>query len=164
MVPGQNQFQFGSISKHQIFAPGVLMSKRNILIACEYSGIVRTAFEKEGYYPWSCDLLPSEIPSKRHYQGDVRNFVKENGLYWDLVIAFPPCTHLAVSGARYFKNKISEQKEALEFVQWFMNLKTEHVAIENPVGVISSKIRKPDQIIQPFQFGHPESKKKPVYG
>jgi len=126
----------------------------NILVACEYSGIVRSAFAVLGHNAWSCDLLPTEIPGQ-HYQGDVRNLLKEK---WDLMIAHPPCTHLAVSGARWFKEKQTEQAEALEFVRLLMNAPIEHIAIENPISVISSRIRKPDQIIQPWQFGHGETK------
>jgi site-specific DNA-cytosine methylase len=125
-----------------------------VLVACEFSGIVRTAFEKFGHDTWSCDLLPTEIPGQ-HYQGDVRDLLNEQ---WDLMIAHPPCTHLAVSGARWFKNKINEQEEALEFVRLLMNAPIEHIAIENPISIISSRIRKPDQIIQPWQFGHGETK------
>ena len=126
----------------------------NILVACEYSGIVRSAFAALGHNAWSCDLLPTEIPGQ-HYQGDVRDLLKEK---WDLMIAHPPCTHLAVSGARYFYRKQAEQAEALEFVRLLMNAPIEHIAIENPISVISSRIRKPDQIIQPWQFGHGETK------
>lgn len=126
----------------------------NILVACEYSGIVRQAFAALGHNAWSCDLLPTEIPGQ-HYQGDVRDLLKEQ---WDLMIAHPPCTHLAVSGARYFYRKQAEQAEALEFVRLLMNAPIEHIAVENPISVISSRIRKPDQIIQPWQFGHGETK------
>ena len=126
----------------------------NILVACEYSGIVRSAFMALGHNAWSCDLLPTEIPGQ-HYQGDVRDLLKER---WDLMIAHPPCTHLAVSGARYFYRKQAEQAESLEFVRLLMNAPIEHIAIENPISVISSRIRKPDQIIQPWQFGHGETK------
>lgn len=126
----------------------------NILVACEYSGIVRSAFAALGHNAWSCDLLPTEIPGQ-HYQGDVRDLLKEK---WDLMIAHPPCTHLAVSGARYFYRKQAEQAEALEFVRLLMNAPIEHIAVENPISIISSRIRKPDQIIQPWQFGHGETK------
>jgi site-specific DNA-cytosine methylase len=126
----------------------------NILVACEYSGIVRSAFVALGHNAWSCDLLPTEKPGQ-HYQGDVRDLLKEQ---WDLMIAHPPCTHLAVSGARYFYRKQAEQAEALEFVRLLMNAPIEHIAIENPISVISSRVRKPDQIIQPWQFGHGETK------
>lgn len=125
-----------------------------VLIACEFSGTVRKEFEALGHEAWSCDLLPTEIPGN-HYQGDVRDILLE---HWDLMIAHPPCTHLAVSGARWFKEKQAEQAEALEFVRLLMNAPIEHIAIENPISIISSRIRKPDQIIQPWQFGHGETK------
>jgi site-specific DNA-cytosine methylase len=126
-----------------------------ILIACEFSGIVREEFLKLGHDAWSCDLLPSEIKGN-HYQCDVREILS---LGWDLMIAHPPCTHLAVSGARWFKNKKDEQKDALYFVKILLNAPIYKIALENPVSVISSKIRKPDQIIQPWMFGHGETKK-----
>lgn len=125
-----------------------------VLIACEFSGTVRKAFEALGHEAWSCDLLDTEIPGN-HYVGDVREVLH---LDWDLMIAHPPCTHLAVSGARWFKEKQAEQAEALEFVRLLMNAPIERIAIENPISIISSRIRKPDQIIQPWQFGHGETK------
>jgi site-specific DNA-cytosine methylase len=125
-----------------------------ILIACEFSGIVREAFAKRGHDAMSCDLLPSELPGN-HYQGDVRDILSDG---WDMMIAHPPCTHLAVSGARWFKDKQQEQKEALEFVKLLMESPIDKICIENPVSIISSKIRKPDQIIQPWMFGHGETK------
>ena len=125
-----------------------------VLVACEFSGTVRDAFTKAGAYAMSCDLLPSEKPGP-YYQGDVRDVL---GAGWDLMVAHPPCTHLAVSGARWFKEKVSEQAEALEFVRMLMAAPIERIAIENPVSIISSRIRKPDQIIQPWQFGHGETK------
>ena len=124
------------------------------LVACEFSGIVRDAFLRRGYDAMSCDLLPSEAPGP-HYQGDVRDILN-NG--WDLMIAHPPCTHLAASGARWFKDKQTEQAEALEFVRLLLDAPIERIALENPIGVISTHIRKPDQIIQPWQFGHGETK------
>lgn len=126
-----------------------------VLIACEFSGIVRDAFKAKGHDAYSCDLLPTELPGD-HYEGDI-----EDVLYlgiWDLMIAHPPCTHLAVSGARWFKDKFPEQSEALEFVKMLMNAPIPKICIENPVSIISSRIRKPDQIIQPWQFGHGETK------
>lgn len=126
-----------------------------VLIACEFSATVRQAFELAGHYALSCDLLPSEIPGN-HYQGDVRDLLD---LDFDLMIAHPPCTHLAVSGARWFKDKQNEQIEALDFVKTLLNSKIPHIALENPVSVISSKICKPSQVIQPWQFGHGEVKK-----
>lgn len=125
-----------------------------VLVACEFSGTVRDAFIKAGHEAVSCDLLPTEVPGP-HYQGDVRDVLSPN---WDLMIAHPPCTHLAVSGARWFKDKVEEQKEALEFVHMLMDAPIARIALENPISVISSKIRKPDQIIQPWMFGHGETK------
>lgn len=125
-----------------------------VLIACEFSGIVREAFRARGHNAISCDLFPTEIPGK-HYIGDVRDLLHLN---FDLMIAHPPCTHLAVSGSRWFKYKKEEQEEALKFVQVLMRAPIAKIAIENPISVISSQIRKPDQIIQPWQFGHGETK------
>jgi site-specific DNA-cytosine methylase len=125
-------------------------------VACEYSGTVRDAFLRAGHYALSCDLLPCEsTASGDHYQGDVRD-VLDHG--WDLMIAHPPCTHLAVSGARWFKDKKAQQEEALDFVRLLLNAPVERIALENPVSIISSHIRKPDQIIQPWMFGHGETK------
>jgi hypothetical protein len=125
-----------------------------VLIACEYSGAVRDAFIKKGHDAMSCDLLPTDVDGP-HYQGDVFDIIN-NG--WDLMVAHPPCTHLAVSGARWFKDKVEEQREALAFVQRLMDAPIDKIAIENPVSIISSRIRKPDQIIQPWQFGHEATK------
>jgi hypothetical protein len=127
-----------------------------VLVACEFSGIVREAFRKLGHDAWSCDLLPSEIPSEYHIQADVGNVIFENK--WDMMIAFPPCTYLCVSGARWFKERQFEQEQALEFVASLMDAPIEHICIENPIGIISTAIRKPDQIIQPWMFGHGETK------
>jgi len=125
-----------------------------VLVACEFSGIVREAFKAKGHDAWSCDLLPTEIPGQ-HIQGDVLDVLTWD---WDLMIAHPPCTHLAVSGARWFKDKPKEQKHALWFVEQLFNAPIFKIAIENPISIISSRIRKPDQIIQPWQFGHGETK------
>lgn len=125
-----------------------------ILIACEYSGIVRDAFLRRGHDAMSCDLLPTESPGP-HYQGDVMDILYDN---WDMVIAFPPCTHLSCSGARWFKNKQEEQRQAIYFFMLFANLKIKKKAIENPIGIMSTRYRKPDQIIQPWMFGHGETK------
>ena len=128
-----------------------------ILAGCEYSGRVRNAFRALGHDAWSCDLLPSEDNSPFHIQGDVLEVIKDG---WDLALFFPPCTHLAVSGARHFAEKIADgrQQEALEFVRLLLAAPIPMIALENPISIISSKIRKPDQIIQPFMFGHPERK------
>ena len=121
-----------------------------VLVACEYSGAVREAFRRLGHDAVSCDLLPSEVHGP-HYQGDVADILCDG---WDLMVAHPPCTHLAVSGSRWFKDKVKEQAEALDFVRLLMGAPIAKIAVENPISVISSRIRKPDQIIQPFQFGH----------
>ena len=126
----------------------------NVLVACEFSGVVREAFRARGHRAWSCDLLPSEIPGP-HIQGDVTAILDAG---WDLLIAHPPCTHLAVSGARWFKEKRAEQEEALSFVRTLLDAPIPRIALENPVSVISSKIRKPDQIVQPWQFGDDAAK------
>ena len=125
-----------------------------VLIACEFSGRVRDAFIARGHDAMSCDILPTDSTGP-HYQGDVRDILHDG---WDLMIAHPPCTHLAVSGARWFKNKQQEQADALDFVRLLLNAPIDKIALENPISVISSKIRKPDQIIQPWQFGHGETK------
>jgi site-specific DNA-cytosine methylase len=125
-----------------------------VLIACEYSGAVRDAFIAQGHDAISCDLLPTDAPGP-HYQGDVRNIIEDG---FDLMVAHPPCTHLAVSGARWFKDKQAEQAEALDFVRLLLSAPIGKIALENPISIISSRICKPNQIIQPWQFGHPESK------
>lgn len=139
-----------------------------VLVACEYSGRVREAFRKRGHEAWSCDLIESEEWSRFHIQGDVLevlvglryNMMTTSKCPWDLIIAHPPCTDLAVSGARHFPAKIADgrQQRALEFVQALMDAPCDRICIENPISIISSKIRKPDQIIQPWMFGHPEKK------
>ena len=126
-----------------------------VLIACEYSGAVRDAFIRAGHYAASCDLLPSDSPLGDHYQCDVTAILDHD---WDLMIAHPPCTHLSVSGARWFKGKQAEQAEALDFVQRLLDAPIPRIALENPVSIISSRIRKPDQIIQPWMFGHEATK------
>ena len=125
-----------------------------VLVGCEFSGLVREAFASRGHEAWSCDLLDTEIPGN-HYKGDIRDILYDG---WDLGIFHPPCTHLAVSGARWFKDKLVEQEEALEFVRLLMNAPIDKIALENPISIISSRIRKPDQIIQPWMFGHGETK------
>lgn len=126
-----------------------------VLIACEFSGVVREAFASRGHEAWSCDLLDSEVPGN-HFKEDVREIVSHYN--WDLMIAHPPCTHLAVSGARWFKYKKEQQKEALEFVSYLLNSPIPKIALENPVSIISSRIRKPDQIVHPWMFGDPFTK------
>lgn len=126
-----------------------------VLVGCEYSGRVRQAFRNQGHDAWSCDLLPSEDESPYHIQGDLTSLLNDG---WDLAVFHPPCTHLAVSGSRWFKDKVNEQAEALEFVRLLMAAPIPRIAIENPVSVISTRIRKPDQIVQPWMFGHGETK------
>jgi len=145
-----------------------------VLVACEYSGIVRDAFLKRGHDATSCDILPSESDLGKHYKGDVRDILDDG---WDLMIAHPPCTYLSVSGARWFyhpedkhldyvdrrphplhPNRKQLQQEALDFVQLLLDAPINKIALENPVSVISTRIRKPDQIIQPYQFGHETAK------
>jgi hypothetical protein len=137
-----------------------------VLVACEFSGVVREAFRKRGHDAWSCDLLPSLDNSPFHYQGHIREMLKEDwrliadnhyGLPWDLVIAHPPCTYLAVSGARWWKDRGQEQHDAYRFAVEFTNV-ANRVCIENPIGYLSTAWRKPDQIVQPWMFGHGETK------
>ena len=125
------------------------------LVACEFSAVVRDAFRTKGHDMWSCDTLPTEGDPRWHIQDDVLRHLDEG---WDIMIAHPPCTYLAVSGARWFRDRQSEQRQALEFVQALMDAPVPRTAVENPVSVISTRIRRPDQIIQPWQFGHGETK------
>ena len=132
-----------------------------MLVACEFSGIVRDAFKANGHDAWSCDLLPSELDGQ-HLVGDICELIKyanpDQTTHWDLLIAFPPCTHLSVSGARWFKQKQPEQSKAIQFFMDLANCTVPKIAIENPIGIMSTHYRKPDQIIQPWQFGHGETK------
>jgi hypothetical protein len=125
-----------------------------VLVACEFSGVVREAFRKKGHEAWSCDLLPSEDGSEHHFQIDVltllRNTKSEGVPTWDLMVAHPPCTHLASSGARWWKDKEVEQSDAVDFVYDLAYAQIDKIAIENPVGYLSTAWRKPDQIIQPW--------------
>ncbi len=129
-----------------------------VLVACEFSGRVREAFRERGHEAWSCDLQPSEDDSPFHLRCDVFRAIFHNP--WDLMICHPPCTHLAVSGSKHFARKIAsgEQQSSLAFVAALLGCGIPRIALENPISVISSKIRKPDQIIQPWQFGHGETK------
>lgn len=124
-----------------------------VLISCELSGKVRDAFRKLGHEAYSNDVYWADSPY--HLHCDVRDIINDK---WDMMIAHPPCTHLAVSGAKHFKHKTEEQAEAIKFVRLLMDADIEKIAIENPVSIISTKIRKPDQIIQPWQFGHGDTK------
>ena len=141
-------------SASSALSPAGLLGR--VLVACEYSGSVRDAFAALGWDAWSCDILPSEKPGN-HYQGDVRDIL---ALGWDILIAHPPCTHLAVSGARWFpaKRASGEQQAALDFVRLLLDAPIPHIALENPISIISSQVRKPDQVIQPWQHGHGETK------
>ena len=127
-----------------------------VLVACEYSGTVRDAFIRAGHEAMSCDMLPTDKPGP-HYKGDVRDVM---GCHWDLMICHPPCTHLAVSGAAWFERKKASgvQDEALDFVRLLLDCKIPRICLENPISIISTRIRKPDQIIHPWQYGHPEKK------
>lgn len=131
----------------------------NVLVACEFSGTVRDAFAKRGHFAWSCDLLPTESPGN-HFQGNVLS-PKVMNMDWDLMIAHPPCTYLCSSGLHWNKRiegRQAKTEEALAFVTALLNADIPHIALENPIGCISKQIRKPDQIIQPWQFGHDASK------
>lgn len=133
----------------------------NILIACEFSGIVREAFRKRGHNAWSCDLLPTEIPGQ-HIQDDILKHLEG----WDLMIAHPPCTYLTLTGNKWFKpeyrerfpNRQEDREDAVRFFMEFANANVPKICIENPLGVMSTRWRKPDQLIQPYQFGHTEAK------
>ena len=127
-----------------------------VLVACEFSGRVRDAFTALGHDAMSCDLLDTESPGK-HFKGDVLDILNQN---WDLVIAFPPCTDLCVSGARWFEKKRQDgsQQRSIDFFMQFVHCNAKRVAIENPVGIMSTKYRKPDQVIQPWMFSHGETK------
>lgn len=129
-----------------------------VLIACEYSGRVRDAFLRAGHDAMSCDLLPTDVPGP-HYQGDVTNIINDG---WDLMVAHPPCTYLSVSGMHWTKRGLRDPQlteDALAFVRLLLDASIERIALENPISVISSRIRKPDQIITPYMFGHDASKK-----
>lgn len=127
-----------------------------ILVACEYSGAVRDAFIAMGHDAVSCDLLPTETPGP-HYQGSVLDILDDG---WDMMIAFPPCTHLATSGARWFKEKREDgrQQQGIDFFMALATANIEKIAIENPIGIMSTQWRKPDQIVQPYEYGHDASK------
>jgi site-specific DNA-cytosine methylase len=126
-----------------------------VLVACEFSGTVRDAYRRKGHDAWSCDLLPCDADPTYHYQQDVFEIIDKG---WDIMIAHPPCTHLASSGARWFKNKQKEQAEAIDFFMKLMNANIPKIAVENPVGIMSTKFRKPDCIVNPWQFGDPYQK------
>ena len=127
-----------------------------ILIACEFSGTVRDAFIAKGHDVMSCDLMPTDVPGP-HYQGDIMDIIDDG---WDMMIAHPPCTHLAVSGARHFAKKIADgrQQQGIDFFMQIINANIQKIAVENPIGIMSSIYRKPDQIIQPWEYGHKTTK------
>jgi hypothetical protein len=131
----------------------------NILVACEYSGVVREAFKARGHNAWSCDLSPSEIPGQ-HLHRSLEGVLDAED-HWDMLIAFPPCTHLSSSGAMYWgrKQASGEQQQAIQFVLRIASAGVDRIAIENPTGILSTVWRKPDQIIHPFQFGDPYMKR-----
>ena len=128
-----------------------------VLIGCEFSGTVRRAFRDLGHEAWSCDLLPAEDGSEHHYEGDVFNIINND---WDLAIFHPPCTDLAVSGAKHFAAKRADgrQQRSIEFFMRLAAVNIPRMAIENPVSIMSTEWRKPDQIIQPWMFGHEATK------
>lgn len=127
-----------------------------VLVACEFSGVVREAFRRRGHDAWSCDLLPAEDGSKYHIQDDVLHIL--HGVPFDLMIAHPPCTYLCSSGARWFRKQAANQDAAIWFFKKLADEQIPKIAVENPIGIMSTRYRKPDQIIQPWMFGHPESK------
>lgn len=131
----------------------------NILIACERSGKVREAFRKRGHEAWSCDIEPADDGSTFHHKGDVRGILS---LAWDMMIVFPPCTYLNVAGMHWTTRGMRDQKltdDAIEFAKMLWRADIPRIAMENPVGILSTWLRRPDQIIQPHDFGHDASKK-----
>jgi len=132
-----------------------MSTRMRVLVACEFSGVVRDAFLALGHDAWSCDLLPTESPGP-HYGADVREVLESTT--WDLMIAHPPCTHLATSGARWFKDKADVQEEALDFIRFLLNAPVPRIALENPVGIISTRIKRPTQVVDPWEFGDGVSK------
>jgi len=131
-----------------------------VLVACEFSGIVRKAFRDLGHDAWSCDWLAAEDGDEHHMQCGIHDipYNKQIHGYWDLMIAHPPCTNLAVSGARWFKDKLDSQRYSIAFFMYLINAPIAKICVENPIGIMSTKYRKPNQIIQPWQFGHDASK------
>jgi hypothetical protein len=136
----------------------------NVLVACEFSGVVRDAFARRGHNAWSCDFLPTEIPGF-HFQGDVFEFLREceaQDFYWDLMIAHPPCTYLSGSGLHWngrIEGRTERTEDAILFVQRLFDAPIRRIALENPIGILSTRIRKPNQIIQPYDFGENASKR-----
>lgn len=132
-----------------------MKQRAKVLVACEYSGVVREAFRRRGHDAWSCDILPAEDGSEYHFQEDVKIVLPV--VAWDLIIAHPPCTHLSVAGNRHYANRPDLHKKALYFATMFFDY-APRVAVENPIGRLSSLFRKPDQIVHPYHFGHPVKK------
>lgn len=129
-----------------------------VLVACEFSGRVRDAFTAAGHDAWSADLLPSETPG-RHHRGDVRDVLDGvDGVGWDLMVAHPPCTYLAYSGARWWAQRRGEQADAVAFVRELLAAPVPRIAVENPAGILTKVIRRPDQVIEPYHHGHGERK------
>lgn len=164
LLPARRSYQngrwclgyLGAILKRPEITPPPAIKTMRILVACEFSGVVRRSFRERGHDAWSCDLLPAEDGATiHHYQCSVHDLL---GAGWDMMVAFPPCTHLCVSGARWFKNKTVEQQAAISFFMDLVKAPIPKIAIENPIGIMSTRYRKPDQIIQPWQFGHGETK------
>ena len=139
-----------------------MVQTMRVLVACEESGAVREAFRRLGHDAWSCDILPTSSPSPYHIQDDVLKHLRG----WDLILAFPPCTYLTVTANKWMKSEYRDRfpdrparrEEAVRFFMEMINAPCEHIAVENPIGVMSTRFRKPDQIIQPWQFGHTETK------
>jgi len=134
------------------------MKRLRVLVGCESSGTVRDAFSRAGHYAMSCDLLPTDVPGN-HYEGDIFDILNDK---WDLFIVHPPCTYLSVSGMHWTTRGLRDPQlteDAIDFVRRLFECNVKHMALENPVSIISSRFRKPDQIIQPYQFGHDASKK-----
>ena len=142
------------------YVGGMRTMTKKLLVACEYSGVVREAFAKKGWDAWSCDLLPTDQPSDKHIQGDVLEVINDG---WDLIIAHPPCTHLSLSGAKYWAEKRADgrQQAAIKFVEDIWDADCPRICIENPVGALTkhSKLGKATQYIQPYEFGHAEQKR-----
>ena len=142
------------------YVGGMRTMTKKLLVACEYSGVVREAFAKKGWDAWSCDLLPTDQPSDKHIQGDVLEIINDG---WDLIIAHPPCTHLSLSGAKYWAEKRADgrQQKAIKFVEDIWDADCPLICIENPVGALTkhSKLGKASVYIQPYEFGHAEQKR-----
>lgn len=148
----------GAQTRNSAAEEGEREGEMKVLVACEESQVVTTAFRKLGIEAWSCDILPtSGNHPEWHIQADVLPLLSDG---WDMIVAFPPCTDLAVSGARWFPEKRANgsQQRSIDFFMAIANAPCERIAIENPIGIMSSQWRKPDQIIQPWQFGHGETK------